>query len=368
MNPKYIFILLVLPIFLGCKPESREHATEIPSASIPPNIIFLIGDGMGLSQVSSVFYFPGDNATNFTRFKQLGLINTTPKKDKITDSAAGATAFANGKKSYNGAIGVGLDSMPLENITEILSKQGYATGVVSSSSITHATPACFYAHVPLRSMQKEIAAQLIDSDIDFFSGGGTQWFKENWNDLAANYVLDTQAIKMDQFDSSKKYGFLLAPDGMPKMSEGRCDFLPKSTEAALNYFDAVQKPFFLMVEGSQIDWGGHANDGQYIIDEMHDFDQVIGVALDYAEKQGNTLVIVTADHETGGFALSAKKSHDTDQSPYYEVMTTFSTGGHTSTLIPVFSKGPGEELMDGIYENNELFHKILEVSKMHQKD
>lgn len=318
---------------------------------------------MGLSQVSSVFFFPGDSATNFTRFKQLGLINTKPKKDKITDSAAGATAFANGQKSYNGAIGVDLDSMPIENITEILSRSGYSTGVISSSSITHATPACFYAHVQLRSMQKEIGEHLVKSEIDFFAGGGTDWFKENWTELNEQYVVDTQSLKMDQFDPSKKYGFLMAPDGMPKMSEGRGDFLPRSTQAAIQYFEAVQKPFFLMVEGSQIDWGGHANDGQYIIDEMHDFDRVIGLALDYAEKQGNTIVIVTADHETGGFSLAAKKSDD-GNSPYHEVMTTFSTGGHTSTLIPVFSKGPGEELMDGIYENSDLFHKMLEVSKM----
>jgi alkaline phosphatase len=362
MNSKLsIFLLAAATLLQSCKQSNGEEAA-LANDNSRLNIILLIGDGMGLSQVSSVFYFPGDSATNFTRFKQMGLMNTSAAEDKVTDSAAGATAFANGKKSYNGAIGVGVDSLALENITEILSKKGYATGVISTSSITHATPACFYAHVKKRSMESEIAAQLIESEIDFFAGGGIKFFDEKWDALKAVFEIDTQSLNTDSFEANKKYGYVLAQNGMPKMSEGRGDYLPKATEAALKYFNIQKNPFFLMVEGAQIDWAGHANDAEYLVKEMHDFDRTIGVALDYAKSRGNTLVIVTADHETGGYALAAKKSEDHSNRPYYDVRSTFNTGGHTSTLIPVFTFGPGSEFFDGFYQNNDIFHKMLEIS------
>jgi alkaline phosphatase len=361
MKSKSLLVLAAIAFILqSCQPKNGDDNKKTADKETL-NIIFLIGDGMGLSQVSTVFYFPGDSATNFTRFKQLGLINTSSAKDKVTDSAAGATAFSNGKKSYNGSIGVGVDSTAIENIVEILSKKGYSSGVISTSSITHATPACYYAHVKLRKMETEIAQQLIHSDIDFFAGGGIKFFDEKWEDLEANFVVDTQELNTNNLDPAKRYGFLLADMGMPKMSEGRGDFLPDATRGALSYLDKKDAPFFLMVEGSQIDWAGHANDGQYIIDEMHDFDKAIGVALDYAQRKGNTLVVVTADHETGGYALAAKKSENHSNRPYYDVMSTFTTGGHTSTLIPVFSYGPGSEDFDGFYQNNDIFHKMLKA-------
>ena len=363
-----IFVLIINLFFIvACNKAIQKVGNTVETPKKPKNIILLIGDGMGLTQVSCSFYF-NDKKSNFLRFKEIGLHQNTPVGAKITDSAAGATAFAAGIKSYNGAISVDKDTQAVETILEILSQKGLSTGVVSTSSITHATPASFYAHVKYRKMQEDIAADLVDSQVDFFAGGGHKFFcqrKDDQNLLKSlemkGFIMDTTEISRKKLSIDKKYGFLLASDAMPRMEEGRGDFLPKATKAALNYLSQDDNGFFLMVEGSQIDWGGHANDANYIIEEMKDFDKVIGEALDFAEKDGNTLVVVTADHETGGFALSSAKVRRQDD--YRGITPTFSTGGHTASLIPVFAYGPGAEQFKGIYQNNDIFGKMLSGEK-----
>lgn len=359
-----LFLLLINVLLTNaCNNTVQKSARAIPDGQQPKNIILLIGDGMGLAQVSSSFYF-NDKKSNFLRFKEIGLHQNTPVGAKITDSAAGATAFSAGVKTYNGAIGVDKDTQSVETILEILSQKGLSTGVVSTSSITHATPASFYAHVRSRRMQEAIARELMDSEVDFFAGGGTKFFcerKDGENLIEGlklkGFTVDTTKLPKRGMLQEKKYAFLLARDYMPKMEQGRGDFLPKATNLALDYLSQDPKGFFLMVEGSQIDWGGHANDANYIIEEMKDFDKVIGEALDFAEKDGNTLVVVTADHETGGFALSSAKVRRQDD--YRGLAPTFSTGGHTAALIPVFAYGPGAERFKGIYQNQEIFGKML---------
>ena len=328
------------------------------------NIILLIGDGMGVSQVSSMYYFA--DKTNFSRFPEVGLFNTSSASHRITDSGAGGSAFAIGERTYNGAIGVGPDSMPRKNITEVLSERGYATAVISTSQITHATPACFYAHVKSRKMYDEIARQLVISDIDFFAGGGTDYFVRRADGInyldslkSHGFILDTNALAND-FSKDKKYGFLLAPDAMPSMPQNRGDFLPNATSAALKYLSQQEKGFFVMVEGSQIDWAGHANDTAYMRTEMLDFDKTMGVALDFAEKDGNTLVIVLADHETGGYTLAASHANGM-KGDYNAIAPAFATSGHSSALIPVFAYGPGADLFNGIFLNKEVFDKMLKA-------
>ncbi len=362
---KFGLFLLMINFLLtnACNNTVQKTARVMPEGQAPKNIILLIGDGMGLTQVSTSFYF-NDKKSNFLRFKEIGLHQNTPVGAKITDSAAGATAFSAGVKSYNGAIGVDKDTQAVETILEILSQKGLSTGVVSTSSITHATPASFYAHVRSRRMQEQIARELMDSDVDFFAGGGIKFFnkRKDGEDLIKGlelkgFTVDTAKLAKKGMSINKKYAFLLGQDYMPKMENGRGDFLPKATNLALDHLSQNPKGFFLMVEGSQIDWGGHANDANYIIEEMKDFDKVIGEALDFAEKDGNTLVVVTADHETGGFALSSAKVRKQDD--YRGLAPTFSTGGHTAALIPVFAYGPGAEHFKGIYQNQEIFAKML---------
>ncbi len=340
----------------------------MPTNEPPKNVILLIGDGMGLAQVSTAFFYQ-DKPSNFERFPITGLIKTSSSSDKITDSAAGATAFSAGVSTYNGAIGVDPNEKPVPTLVEILSEEGLSTGLVATSSITHATPASFYAHVTTRSMQDDIARQLLTSEVDFFAGGGTDFFvnredKINYYDSAAahGFKIDTTGLSASGSHSlEQRYGYLLAPDGMPRMLDNRGSFLPVATQQAVDYLSQNEAGFFLMVEGSQIDWGGHANDAQYIITEVLDFDQTLGAVLDFAEKDGNTLVVVTADHETGGFALSASGKKSGSGSDYNELNGTFSTGGHTATLIPVFAYGPGAEAFSGIYKNTEIFHKIMKA-------
>ena len=325
----------------------------------PKNIILLIGDGMGLSQVSAAIYYK-DGIPNFERFSTIGLSKTSSGSELVTDSAAGATVFSAGVKTYNGAIGVTIDTLAVSTIVETLSADGYSTGIVATSSIQHATPAAFYAHVKKRNMYEEITEYAPNSGVDFFAGGGLKFFtdrKDKRNLLenmqTAGYTIITDKLPKQNVEGKEL--ILLAEDGMPKMSEGRGDFLPEATKLALNKLSKNDKGFFLMVEGSQIDWGGHNNDANYLIEELLDFDKAIGVALDFAKKNGETLVIVTADHETGGFTLS------TDGKDYNKIKPTFSTTGHSGTMVPVFAEGPGAYLFNGIYESHEIYFKMMEL-------
>ncbi|MGW8314027.1 MAG: alkaline phosphatase [Bacteroidales bacterium] len=362
---KRITILtLLLSVFMFTSAENGTKSNEKPH-----RIIFLIGDGMGLSSVSTTFYF-GDQPSVFTRFSEIGMIRTSSATHKITDSAASGTAMSSGTKTYNGAIGLDTAFMPVKNITEIVSELGWSTGVVATSTISHATPASFYAHARNRSMEELIASQLLISEIDFFAGGGSQLFthRKDSIDLIAigaekGFEINTTGLaEPGSLDPDQKYGFLLAPGGMPAMPDGRGDFLPKATALAIDQLSHNENGFFLMVEGSQIDWAGHANNPIYLVDEMLDFEKTIQVALDFAEKDGNTLVVVTADHETGGVALSPKRDPVTGSEDYNVIEPSFATGGHTATLIPVFAYGPGAEEFKGIYENTALFDKMVRLA------
>ena len=376
MTYKSIILIVLFITSISCK--SKIIKEEVPPKA--KNVILLIGDGTGLSQVSSAFFFK-ETAPNYGRFKHIGLIKTSSSRQDITDSAAGATAFASGVKTYNGAIGVADDSTKVKNLVEIVSPQHIRTGVISTSAIQHATPAGFYAHALNRGLYEDIAADMVISDIDFFAGGGKKFFnkRKDGRNLfveleAKGFSIDTMAL--GNFAGIKQYSkmaYVLAENAMDPVAKGRGDYLPKATELGIHFLnkDADDSNFFLMIEGSQIDWGGHANDADYLISELIDFDDAIGKALDFAEKDGNTLVIVTADHETGGFTLSStlKKTEDgKSYSDYNEITGSFSTSGHSATLIPVFAYGPGSEAFSGVYENTDIFHKILEATNWNDKN
>lgn len=341
----------------------KENTVSHISSEVkkPKNIILLIGDGMGLSQVSAAIYYK-DGKPNFERFGTIGLSKTSSSSELITDSAAGATVFSAGVKTYNGAIGVDKDTIPVPTIVEHLVKKGYGTGIVATSSIQHATPAAFYAHVKSRRMYEEITEFAPKSGVNFFAGGGLKFFndRKDGKDLLDEMRVNGYEVitdKLPKVPSTKNELILLAEDGMPKMSEGRGDFLPNATKLALDKLSKNEMGFFLMVEGSQIDWGGHDNDADYLIEELLDFDKTLGVALDFAKNNGETLVIVAADHETGGFTLSA------DGKNYNKIKSSFSTTGHSGTMVPVFAEGPGASLFNGIYENNEIYFKMMELLK-----
>lgn len=364
----FLPILFAIGLIFSCNTQQEAvvtNSTDNKVSTTPKkakNIILLIGDGMGLSEVSASQFF-NKKTPNFERFPVIGLIKTSSTSDLITDSAAGATAFASGIKTYNGALGVNNDTIAVKNIVEEISEIGKSTGIISTSSIVHATPAAFYTHTKQRRMYEEIAAQLVTSDIDFFAGGGTKFFNDRKDnrDLISELKQKGFTINTEKLPNntkpvfSNKQGYLLASNGMPKMLEGRGDFLADATKLAIESLSSNEEGFFLMVEGSQIDWGGHDNDAEYLISELIDFDNTIGVALDFAELNGETLVIVTADHETGGFTLGA------DDGNYNKIKPVFSTTGHSATMVPVFAKGPGAIKFGGIYENTSIYNKMKSI-------
>lgn len=331
-----------------------------PKYKKPKKVIFLIGDGMGLAQITGAM---ADNtAINaFERFPIIGLSKTKSSDNFVTDSGAGATVFSIGKKSYNGAIGVDSTGKEYDGLFEMLKDKGWGTGVVVTSSITHATPAAFYAHVGSRKSEDEIAEFLIRNHCDIAIGGGIKYFKdrkdkrdllEELKEKGYTTIVDSSEIKSVE---AKKLIYLLANDGMKKESEGRGDYLKKATEIAINNLSRNEEGYFLLVEGSQIDWGGHANDFQYMKSELLDFNQTLNAVLDYAAKDGNTLVVVTADHETGGLSLIENKENKST------FKVNYSSVGHSGIMVPVFAYGPGAELFSGIYENTEIHYKFKKL-------
>lgn len=330
------------------------------------NIILLVGDGMGAAQIYAGIT-ANKGTLNIERCTHVGFHKNQASDEYVTDSGAGATAFAIGLQTYNGAIGVDSTKKPCVTILETAESNGKSTGLVATCSITHATPASFIAHQPSRSMVEEIAADFLKTDIDVFIGGGRKHFvqRKDGKNLVAElktkkYQIANSIEEVEKISSGKLAAFL-ADEEQAKISEGRGDQLLKSTQTALKILSQNKKGFFVMIEGSQIDWGGHGNDTQYIINEMLDFDKAIGAALDFAEKDGNTLVVVTADHETGGFAI-INGNMKTGM-----VEGKFSTTSHTGVMIPVFAYGPGAEAFSGIYPNYSIYHKMMNAYNLRAK-
>ncbi len=329
----------------------------------------MIGDGMGLTQITAGMY-ANNNKIILEEFPVVGLHKSYSFDNLVTDSAAGATAFSCGVKSYNGAIGVDADTTAVETILETAEKNGLATGMISTSSITHATPASFICHQKERKMMEENAAEFLNTDIDLFIGGGYKQFVQRSDKRDLSRELKAKGYKvMDYFnnnveevelDASAPFAFLTASEEPVAAATGR-SYLPAATKKGIRFLDErdarANKGFFLMVEGSQIDWGGHANDANYIITEMLDFDKAISHVLDFAKEDGETLVIVTADHETGGFAINPGSTRDS-------IVAGFTTPKHTAAMIPVFAYGPGAEAFAGIYENTAIYDKMMEAFGM----
>jgi len=325
------------------------------------NIILLIGDGMGLTQTTAGMYANG-NKTELEKFEFIGLHKSHASDNLITDSAAGATAFASGIKTYNGAIGVDDNKSSVVTILEEAEAKGMATGLVATSTIVHATPASFIAHNESRKNYEAIAADFLKTEVDLFIGGGKKFFerREDERNLTAEleqkgYVV-TDFIASDllnlNIDISKNFACYTSEEQPLPVAQGR-DYLPAVTKQSIEYLNARagDNGFFLMVEGSQIDWGGHANKADYIISEFIDFDKALMEAVDFAIKDGNTLVVVTADHETGGFAIQNSSTMDS-------LVTAFTSDYHTATMIPVYALGPHAKDFAGIYENTDIYFKM----------
>ena len=322
------------------------------------NVILMIGDGMGIPDVYAAMTV-SDKPLNIERCNITGLQKTFSADNYITDSAAAGTALATGNKTKNGVIGIDSLGNRLLSILEIVNGRGRATGMVSTSSITHATPASFIAHQPGRGSYEDIAMDFLGTGIDVFIGGGYDHFAKREDKLnlidslkIRGYEVDTSMSMVVRSTSGKLAGFT-APVHNPYRLKGRGDMLPVSSGKAIEILNRNPKGFFLMIEGSQIDWAGHANAADTLVDETLDFDKAVGVALDFAKKDKNTLVVITADHETGGVTIVG------GDRTAHTVKLNFSTKDHTAVMVPVYAYGPGSEKFSGIYDNTDIFNKIL---------
>lgn len=356
--------LCLMTIICACSGTNVELPRDISAYGQPKNVIFLIGDGMGLAQITAAMYH-NNNKLALEQFPVIGFHKSHASDQLITDSAAGATAFACGVKTYYNAIGVDKDTIPCKTLMEEAKERNLATGLVVTSTLVHATPASFYAHQTIRTKYEEIAVDLVDSGIDFLIGGGKRYFdRREYDDRNLYKELEKKDYKVGNYfdqpftdfstNTSQKVVFFTADTDPVPVSAGR-KYLPYATRRALQYLDKrTEEGFFLMVEGSQIDWAGHANNAELVIDEILDFNKMIEVVLNYAKKKGNTLVVVTADHETGGMGINK-------ESKMGEIKAEFTTNGHTASMIPVFAYGPSAKLFSGIYENTAINHKIREA-------
>jgi len=356
----FIAVILTLAATIFVSPYSYSKPPKNPK-----NIILFIGDGMGVAQVYAAMSV-SDNTLVFRQFPYSGFSITNSANDYTTDSAAGGTAIACGVKTNNGMIGVAPDGTPVPSIIEIAHQKGLATGVLSTSAITHATPASFVAHNSGRGNYEDIALDFLRGTADVFIGGGENHFKarKDGKDLTSDLAAEGYDVvyTLDQLKASgsQKIAGLLAKEHMPTALEGREGVLEEMVRKAVTTLSQDKDGFFLMVEGSMIDWGAHDNNLEYTNAETIDLDKAIGVAMDFARKDGNTLIVVTADHETGGLTIPGKDPKTNT------LNVNFSTKGHTGVMVPVFSFGPGAEEFSGINDNTfflDRFLKLLKIKK-----
>ncbi len=330
----------------------------------PENIILFIGDGMGVGHITAGKIARGN--INLERFSVMGLVTTHSANRLITESAAAATALATGYKTNNRAISVSVDKEPLKTLFEYAKEQGKSIGVVVTSSVTGATPAAFLAHADDRRQQTDIAEQIANSDIDVLFGGGWAYFvpaategsqrKDQKNLLAtleSRMPLILTDDKLSAHSDTQKLAALLAPGGLPKAAD-RDYSLNRLIQSAIHILSKNPNGFVLMVEGSQIDWAAHDHDQRHLIAELIDFDDAVGAGLDFAQKNRRTLIVVTADHETGGMAV-----HDGSIQNRQVDSTAFTTTGHTAAMVPLFAYGPGSSRFSGIQDNARIGRALI---------
>ena len=341
------------------------------TGSAPKNVIFLIGDGMGEEQIKaardtnegSLFMDSVDDATGYMSTMSLG---TT-----VTDSAAAGTALATGYKTNNAMIGMLPDGSEAKTLVEMAEEEGLATGLVSTTPMAHATPATFAAHVTFRKMMNTIAAQYLDNytgnPIEVLLGGGRNNFDDRANsyrsdygeesdsrdlisdfqDAGYTYVSDGDGLNAVTVDESTKLlGLFHENSGFPYDQEPH---IKDMTAKALEVLAQDEDGFFLMVEGGLIDWMGHANDLDANINETLAFDEAVKAALDFQSEHPDTLIVVTADHETGGLTWNDSKE-----------AATWTHGGNTNVPVPYMVEGPGADLFSGEMVNTEVAQAMME--------
>lgn len=350
-----LFIIIVIATGFVLRGVDKLFEPKVKS------VIFLIGDGMGVAHVTAAQIAQDYEPLNMERATHVGLQKTYSSSNRITDSAAAGTALATGYKTKNGMIGVTPDSLPKTTILEFAERAGMATGIIATYPVTHATPASFMAHNENRNNQDEIALYYLENEVDVFIGGGSKRFDQRpdsvnlFNTLRERgYVVANSMEEIANVESGN-VAVTLAENSMNSILDGRdSTFLPGATAKALEILtnNAKGKGIFLMVEGSQIDGWAHGNNIEGVITETKDFDNAVKVAFDYADEHPGTLVVVTADHGTGGLTIvNGNRTFDLYD---HQVDYAWTTGGHTGEMVPIFAYGTGAENFTGVFDNTDL--------------
>lgn len=362
------------------------------------NVIYLIGDGMGFGAVSSLL-LSEDEVTGFEQAPVIGLSETCSANNYVTDSAAGGTALATGTRTNNGYVGADPEGNQLTSILRKAQAMGKKTGIVVNTTLTEATPASFYAGVTSRKMVFDIAKQFTESNVDVAIGGGLDHFiaRPDSLDLTATLIEKGYDVFLNWetvlgTDSEKFVGILPLYDlhrreennGTASAAEGQevclaaqlaslnedvnathlsepTVYLEKATVKALDILSRNNKDgFFLMIESAIIDGYGHNNDSDGMIVEMKEFNRTLQNMIDYVNNNPETLLVVTADHETGGTGVYYNGHKPGNEGP---VKLNFSTSGHTGTVVPIFAYGPGAENFAGLMKNTDVPKKIEALMK-----
>lgn len=339
--------------------DAQERPMVSDEPEIPQNLIFIIGDGMGVPQVYASVVAQRENNSAFLRFPYSGFSRTYSRNHYRTDSSAGGTALTTGKKVDNYHVNWGPDSARYNTIFDDAVKAGMSTGFVVTSNVLDATPASTYGHVPYRKMYDTLSLQMAQCAHSVMIGGGrSNFIPANRKDGLApldtlhrrGYMVTYDIDTMDAYAGDRMVALLF--EGDPLTAPARGDMLTRGAKKAISMLGRNKEGFALMIEGSQIDWACHNNDTAYLRAELADFESMLNAVLDFAERDGHTLVVVTADHETGGVTLP---SGDIDKGTN-EVR--FLWGSHTGVMVPVFAYGPGANYFSGIQENVDIPAKI----------
>ena len=370
MKRTILFSLAALTIALvSCKPKQAEEQEpelqyyttpnpyEIVSVASPAldaeirNVIFMIGDGMGLEQVSCAWVL-NHGKLNLDNMPYIGLSRTYSASDLITDSAAGGTALAVGEKTANSHVGCNPSAEPLYSMLDKAQKLGKKTGVVVTCHMADATPCDFCCHDDDRYHYDAIIADYAECGVDYIAGGGRDYFgpkRQDGRDIVAemkdkgyNYATTEEELLAAPLPVLG----LLADDNLPLASE-RGDMFRKMVSRGIKTLSdaAGDKGFAMMIEGSSIDDWQHENDIEKAMEELLDFDRTLGDVLQWAAADGHTLVVVTADHATGALTL---QDGDLEKGL---IGVAFGNQSHNGIAVPVYAWGPGSQLFTGIREN-----------------
>lgn len=364
-----IGIVLVLEFPFGGSDVLRRDGTQETNQQVYPsaggteirNVMLFIGDGMGMAQIAAArYHYLGPRGRlNMERMPVTGLITTHSADNLVTDSAASGTALATGFKTNNGMISITPDGKKVLTILEACRDIGKSTGLVVTSRVTHATPAVFAAHVRSRYHETDIAEYILKTRVNVIFGGGRDYF------LSSKEAGSGRVDDMDLLALAKKSGYQLVTDKKSMASssgayvlglfqlEALTTFSPEPslaemTAKAIQLLSQDPEGFFLMVEGSQIDWECHENEADEVLRQLKLFDEAVKAGIDFALTEGKTLVIVTGDHETGGMSLTAGAADGSN------IRIDWTTHSHTAVPLPLFAFGPGASQFTGLHDNTDI--------------